>query len=128
MPARVYTRNPASGDRAIGGCQALCKVKTLSARILLSPTLFVLFSAALLSGHSAGFTEKTFSKADPFTSVAVLVGNDTKKPEAYDDQVPGASPSVAAALLRSPATFPLTTPPVLRHIFPETLARAPPLS
>jgi len=103
-------------------------VKTLCTRILLGPTLFVLFSAALLSGHSLGSNEKTFSKADPFTSVAALVGSDTKTLEAYDDHVPGAGLSVAAALLRSPAAFPLTTPPVLRHIFPETLARAPPLS
>lgn len=117
-----------SGDRANGGCQALCKVNTRSTRILLTSTLFVLFSAALLSGNSAGFSDKTISPIDPFTSVAALVGNDARNTEGYDDQIHGAEPWVGAALLRSPAVFHLTAPPVLRHIFPETLARAPPLS
>lgn len=103
-------------------------MKTLSARILLPSTLFVLFCAALLYGHSAGFSEKTFTRIDSFTSVAAVVGDERKKQGEYDNQVAGAGPQVAAALFRSPATFPLTNAPTLRHIFPESQARAPPLS
>ncbi|MEE4146897.1 MAG: hypothetical protein V2I26_18980 [Halieaceae bacterium] len=103
-------------------------MNTRSARILLTSTLFALLSATFLTGHTAGSRDKTFSPIDPFTSGAALVGNEAKKSEGHDHQVPGAGPPFATAPFRTPAAFPLTAPPALRHIFPETQARAPPLS
>ena len=102
-------------------------MKTQNARILLTAVLFVLCSAALLSGHSIDVRDKAFSTLDPFTSAAVIAGDNAKKPEGDHDQVHEASPLLATSLFVPSRPFSHTTPPVLRHLFRDSLARAPPL-